>query len=116
MKRTFITVLLLTAAAGLLFAQGLNMRRAHGPIVDAKTPPPLPLPDAYAAAMSYVGPATNRWWCISGSCGEDYGTTRVTHWEFRFSNTNRETAVVLVFFDKSAYHMEGAAVVKGTLK
>ena len=111
-----VAFLLFLAAVSLVFAQGLNMKRWHGPVIGAKTPPPLSLPNAYAAAMQHVGLATNHLWCVTAKCGEDWGTTNVTHWEFKFSDTNKNITTVLVFFDKSAYHMMGAAVVSDPVR
>ena len=114
MKRGFFVALLLVVAADLLFAQGLTMRRPH-PIIGANTRPPLSLPDAYSVAITYVGPATNRWWCIAGHCSPDYGTTNLTHWEFGFSNTNKGVLRVHVFFDRTVGHYDNGAIVQGVL-
>lgn len=78
---------------------------------------PLALPEAYSLAVAHVGAATNRLWCVSASCLEEAKSfSFVTRWTFGFSNTNGEITRVIVFFDKTVGHMEGAAIVGGTLK
>jgi hypothetical protein len=101
MKRILIAVLIITASAGFLFAQGwIN----GGPKAFPKgTPTPVSLPEAYAAAIRLVGTATNHWWCTAANCAPDPGTTNpVTHWDFVFSNTNGETRRVWVLYDGEA--------------
>lgn len=90
------------------------MRRPHA-IVGANTRLPLSLHDAYSVAISYVGAATNRWWCTAASCGPDYGTTNLTHWGFGFANTNKGTLRVYVFFDKTFGHYDNGAIVIGQI-
>jgi len=109
MKRILIPVLVITAFAGFMFAQGWS--RPPKISVDKNERPPLSLSEAYAAAIGFVGPATNRFWCASAVCGADYGTTNVTHWEFGFSNTNGETRRVFVLFDKSAFLYDRGALI-----
>jgi hypothetical protein len=114
MKCVFFVGLLLAVAAHFLFAQGLTLRRGQ-PIVGAGTRPPLSLPDAFAVAISYVGAATNRWWCTAASCSPDYGTTNLSHWEFGFANTNKGTLRAYVFFDKTFGHYDNGAIVIGQI-
>ena len=109
MKRILIPVLVITAFAGFVFAQGWSQRTKI--FVDKNRPPPLSLPEAYAAAVAFVGPATNQFWCSGASCSPDYGTPKLTHWEFGFSNTNGETRRVYVLFDKSASLLDHGALV-----
>ncbi len=112
-----LAALLLTSLVGALFAQGIfGAGGAQPKRYDSNNPPPLDLPQAYALAIAHVGTATNRLWCITGSCQADWGTTTMTHWEFGFSNTNRELTKVYVFFDRTACHMVGAEYVSGPLK
>jgi len=66
---------------------------------DLGDPPPLTLSQAYPLAMSHLGAATNRFYCVTASCLEitNFGNTG---WLFSFSNTNRQRGRVMVFFDK----------------
>ncbi len=109
MKRILIAVLIVVAFTGFLFAQGWVISGGEPKqFVDSKKPPPLSLPDAYSAALAFVGPATNRLWCVSAACDPDYGTTVTTHWKFGFANTNREITEINVFFDKVTCRQMGA--------
>jgi hypothetical protein len=103
MKNLLLLVLAGIAATGLLLAQGRggsnNFRRSKFMTYNPGTPPPITLPEAYAAALSHLGTATNRSYCVSASCLEC--TNRgFTGWWFVFSNTNQERGRVIVFFDK----------------
>ena len=88
---------------GGLFAQsilGSGGRRwtkyqTYGP----KDRPPLALTEAYTLAVARLGPATNRFHCISASVLEMGGTNGWTGWTFWFSNTNGDRASMWVFFD-----------------
>lgn len=112
-KRAFIPLLLLTAVAAVLLAQGISgTGGVQAQRYDPRTPPPLTLPQAYTLAMTYIGTATNQFWCVSGNCQPDWGSTTITHWEFGFTNTNGQQTNVLVFFDKTVAHREGATLVK----
>ena len=112
MKRALIFGMLITSLTGLLLAQGLWSN--HTPIqrVDPKIPPPLSMIQAYGLAETYLGKATNQFWCVAGKCEIDWGTTTVTHWEFAFSSTNGESTNILVFFDRGVVHRHGAELVK----
>src|SRR5262245_6408793 len=114
MKHILIPVLFISTCAGFLFAQGWAWSGSGGPPkrFDKNKPPPLSLPEAYAAAIAFVGLATNQSWCSGASCPPDYGATNyVTHWEFGFSNTNGESRRVYVFFDKKACLNDRGALV-----
>lgn len=109
-KRILTPVFFVTVFVGFVFAQGWS--RPPKISVDKNRPPPLSLPEAYLAAIAFVGPATNRFWCASAVCRPDFGTTNVTHWEFGFSNTNGETRRVFVLFDGSALLYDGGSLVR----
>jgi hypothetical protein len=79
---------------------------------DSKRPPPLALPEAYALAELYIGAATNEFWCVTAACQPDQGTATITHWEFGFFNTNGASTNLLVFFDKTVLHRNGAELVR----
>src|SRR6266481_9583344 len=88
----FIGALVFAACAGLVFAQGWT--GSSRPLVyDSKRPPPLTLPEAYAAAVARVGYATNRFHCVSATC-LDSSNKPSTGWVFGFSNTNGDRAGV----------------------
>jgi hypothetical protein len=109
--------LLMIASVTLAFSQGLATSGGQPRPYDAKSPPPLPLVEAYGVAMSYVGSATNQLWCVSASC-LDIGTNSnyMTHWTFGFSNTNSQITPVIVFFNKTVGHMVGAELRRNGLR
>ena len=92
------SALLLWATVGFLFGQGLA-GSSHHPSYDLKRPLPLTLPEAYLLAIGQVGPATNRFYCITASCLEKTDQWS-TGWTFSFLNTNAQRATVNVFFNK----------------
>jgi hypothetical protein len=94
MKRIFAPVFALSAVTGLVFAQGWVFE-GPGPPYDSKKPPPQSLPEAYAVAVADIGAATNRFYCVSATCLEKH---HYAGWTFSFSNTNGQTARVVVFF------------------
>jgi hypothetical protein len=104
MKNHIIKIALATiAGTGLLFAQGLNppggdWHHFTSPY-DPKTPPPLGLAEAYNLALKFLGPATNRFYCVSTSC-MDKGGSGFPGWTFWLSSTNGQRAYVEVSFDK----------------
>ena len=103
MKHVIVPILLLTAAASLLFAQGIFFSGTGKPYDPKEGPPRLALPQAYRMAVAHIGTATNRFYCVSASCLEK--TLPVAAgWVFWFSNTNGERARVEVYFrSKVAY-------------
>ena len=68
------------------------------PIYDFKKAPPLALPVAYALALRRIGPATNRFHCVTATCLERSNNWS-TGWTFEFSSTNAQHATVKVFFN-----------------
>src|SRR5262249_44848314 len=106
MRRFILSSLILLPLAGLLLGQG-PVTSGPGRPYDVRTPPPIPLSSAYAMALSRIGPATNRFYCVSASCVE---TTLPSYagWVFWFSNTNREQARVEVYFESKAVHIPDA--------
>ncbi len=104
----------LAAGATLLIAQGLVTSAWSPKSYDPRTgPPPLSLPEAYAAVANYLGTATNQLYCLTASCLEtNYGS--ITGWVFEFSNTNRETARLQVFFNNGVISLDvhSAAVLR----
>ena len=103
LKWIFTACFLSIVTAGVLVAQGTitsgGRRWAVVQTYDGKTPPPLSLPEAYMRALSRVGEATNRFYCVSASSLE-MTNNGFTGWTFWFSNTNSQRARVDVFFDK----------------
>jgi hypothetical protein len=91
-----ITTLILSVIS-YAFAQGLATSNTHGPPHDPKVVPPVSLPNAYAAALTRVGAATNRFHCVRATCVEK---TLIGNpgWIFYFSNTNGEMARVEYYF------------------
>jgi hypothetical protein len=51
-------------------------------------PANMPLPTAYAYAMSYLGSATNQFHCLSAKITTDYGADG--EWQFTFYSTNAQ--------------------------
>ena len=100
----------ISAVTGLVLAQGLVTKKSH-PQYDPKSQPPMTLSEAYKLAMAHVGPATNRLWCVSADLlAETKTSSSITHWTFRFSDTNGGFTKVLVFFDKDVFHLVGAVL------
>jgi len=66
---------------------------------DPKQPPPLSLPEGYALAISQVGTATNRFFCVAASSLE-MTNYYFRGWAFCFSDANGRRALVEVSFDK----------------
>ncbi len=105
MKRTFLIVLCIGLAGGLLLAQsiinGYRVANFSGKpaTYDPKTPPPLALPDAYALAVAHINRITNRFHCVAANCTE-MTNNALTGWTFTFSNTNGVRGNVQVYFDK----------------
>jgi hypothetical protein len=103
MKRAIVTIILL--AAVYVFAQGRNDLdgthdwRKYTTPYDPKAPPPLGLAEAYARTLAYLGPATNRFYCVGSGCLEK-GRSGYPSWTFCFYNTNKEIAYVEISFDK----------------
>ncbi len=105
--RVLLAASAVIAATGLLFAQGRWSN--HRPILQTydpnTTPPPLPLPDAYALAVHTASPPeglsrdTNHYYCVAASCLSMTNNGN-TGWEFRFFSTNRQSIRVVVYFDK----------------
>jgi hypothetical protein len=104
MKRTVLTLSVFAVAIGLL-AQGklgsYGNRRYTSPY-DPKTRPPVAVPEAYESALRYLGPATNRFYCVSTTCLE-LGKSGFPAWKLSFSDTNGESAYLEVTFDKEVY-------------
>jgi hypothetical protein len=101
MKSTIVTVLAITIATGLVFAQGFSGSSQH-PGFDPKRPPPLALPEAYTLATARLGATTNRFFCVSATCVEPAGFS-IKAWTFGFSNTNGQMARVKVFFNQDVF-------------
>ena len=103
MKRLLIAGLATVLAVGFLFAQGSlvsgDRRWTAVQTYDAKSPPPLPLPEAYALALAHIGPASNSFYCVRASCLEltNHG---FTGWTFSFASTNGQKGRVVVYFDR----------------
>ncbi len=102
-----VLVTMIILMAGILAAQdggyrGPNFNRAHRPPYDPKIQPPLEMITAYQMAMTYLGTATNRLYCVGASCLKP---TRqgVPGWTFSFSSTNGYSADVDISFDKELY-------------
>jgi hypothetical protein len=96
MKRAFLPMLVLSAFTGLVFAQGRGSTPWVAPPYDVKWAPAKSLPEAYALAMADIGAATNRFHCVSASCLDKEFRGG---WTFLFSNTNGQTARVVVWFN-----------------
>jgi hypothetical protein len=94
MKRTFLLILLFSALTGLVVAQGWLF--GGPPPYDRTKPPATSLPDAYAAALTQIGAATNRFYCVSASVLEN---TKNGSWRFTFTNTNGQTARIDIQLD-----------------
>jgi hypothetical protein len=94
MKSVFVSILVLFSVAGFVFAQGWVFSGPGQPY-DPKRPPSTSLLEAYAVAVADIGPATNRFYCVSATCLEKQ---HYAAWTFSFSNTNGQTARVVVFF------------------
>ena len=99
----FITSLVTVVTTGVLVVQGTvtsgGRRWSSFQTYDGKTPPPLLLPEAYTRALSRIGEATNRFYCVTASCLETTNNG-FTGWTFWFSNTNAQRPHVDVFFDR----------------
>jgi hypothetical protein len=106
MKIKLIFITFLTVGSLFLFAQGTpfskeggNSWRKFEKPYDATSTPTIGLSEAYSLTLAYLGPATNRFYCISASCLEK--TKRgLPGWTILFANTNGERAFVEVSFDK----------------
>src|SRR5947199_5418241 len=102
-----ISLIISLAAAdstGILLAQGLNPAggnspRHHRSPYDPKTRPPVSISEAYSLAASYLGAATNRFYCTGATCLE-IGLSGFPAWKFSWSDTNAQHAYVEVTFDK----------------
>ena len=110
-------VLAIGLMMGLAFGQGTltsgGRRWSAFQTYDPNTPPPLDLPKAYAMAMTRVGGATNRVYCIAATCLE-MTNNGFTGWTFWFSNTNAQRARVDVFFDKEVHvDIQSGEVLRG---
>lgn len=107
-NRKFLPIsLVVVAAAGIALAQGLNPAggnspRRHRSPYDPKTRPPVSIEQAYSLAASYLGPATNRFYCTRATCLE-MGLSGFPAWKFTWSDTNGQPAYVEVTFDKEVY-------------
>jgi hypothetical protein len=99
MKRMVPVTLAIVALAGMALAQRYAFSGPGKPY-DAKTPPAKTLPQAYAQALAFIGPATNRFWCVSASCVESPSAG----WVLWFSNTNGQRARVDVYFGEKGAH------------
>lgn len=105
MKNVIIVLLTILIASCFLFAQGPAGSNPGGPIAnspfivpyDATRPPPLGLTGAYAMSLSFVGTATNRFYCVSATCLEKT-KSGLPGWKFTFCNTNQQHVVVNVPF------------------
>jgi hypothetical protein len=105
MKHVIFTTLAMATAISLLLAQGPpyssggNSTRRFGSPYDPKMLPPVGLAEAYTLTLAYIGPATNRFYCVSASCLEK--TKRgLPGWTFGFSNTNGQRVDVEISFDR----------------
>lgn len=70
---------------------------------DNSKPPTLSLPAAYDRALTAIGPATNKFHCMSATISTDHSTKG--GWCFTFTTTNRPPDVkwVTVDFDTSVH-------------
>jgi hypothetical protein len=90
------------ATGSILFAQG-HIFSGPGRPYDPKTRPQTEIQAAYLLAVARVGPATNRFYCVSASCLEKT-LPSYAGWVFLFANTNGDRARVEVYFgSKDAY-------------
>jgi hypothetical protein len=95
------------SAVGFVFAQGWS-GNSHLPTFDSKKRPPLALPQAYAVAERHIGPATNRFFCVTATCVDSTNTVS-TGWSFGFSDTNGSHATVKVLFNTEVWIDEHSA-------
>jgi hypothetical protein len=108
MKKIFVAILAFMAVSWILFAQGSfdpasghDWRRYNKPY-DLKAPPPVGLSEAYALTLSFMGPATNNFYCVSASC-TDKTRSGLPGWTFAFFNTNAQMVRIEVSFDKEIF-------------
>ncbi len=97
MKRLLIVFVLLALPVAALAARRM-------PWTDTRRPA-LSLPDAYACALTALGPATNQYYCVRARCG--ISRSPDGEWLFIFSSTNAMYKSVFVFFDKTTRIEEG---------
>ena len=103
MKRKLLPLLFISLVVSSIMAQrvvdGFRTVGGQMPKYDPKTPPPLPLSDAYALAVQHIAPFTNRFYCISANCTE-MTNQGFAGWTFTFTKTNGVRGNVQVYFDK----------------
>ena len=86
--KTRITLLILLACAGVLFASNRVYNHA--------VPPKLPLGQAYDIAISSLEQATNEFHCVGASLAAHFSNDG--EWLFEFSSTNATAKWVTVEF------------------
>lgn len=110
MKYATFAAIVIAIATVMVVAQGngpvSNGSRRYAKPYDLKAPPPLALSDAFALALAYMGPATNRFYCVSATCLPD-SRGGAPGWWFTFSDTNGQLFRIETCFDKDIFTDEG---------
>ena len=98
MRRILIILTVLTMVSSIAFAAMW--------LIDKKQAPPVALPDAYRAAATALGSATNEYHCMSAAFMGSY--CQPGAWFFHFSSTNGTEKTVIACPDGSVRVQDGS--------